>query len=236
MHPLRGGREGATGRRSVCCASLVAAAVTCTPTAPAPVVAQAQAPAEPASERAAQAGPANDDPHGLVGCSKGCGDIVERTDPGAYTKLREMEVQMKSCSERGGPHTWQVHYTVPGFAEPWRRHLISGGPKAKACLEQKIAAIAWADGWSAKVVAWEQPAEQPPDDPQLAAVHALIERFAACVRDDGEHQLDAQIVDGHGSTMTTGMYVGDAACFRDATAGYVAPDGWRAEFKVKRLP
>jgi hypothetical protein len=226
----RGGPGEATWSRRVWWASLIVAAVGCTPNVPRPE----EAPVLPVNVPA----PAEaDNPLGLVGCSKGCGDPVKRTAPDTYTKLRAMDDQMAACSERSGPHSWQVHYTVPGFAEPWRRTVISGGAKVKQCLERTIAAIAWPEGWSAKIVAWEEPVDVPPDDPELAAVHFLIEKFAACTGGEGgKHELDALIEDESGSTMTTGSYVGDAACFRKAIAGYVAPAGWRTEFTVKPLP
>jgi len=189
-------------------------------------------PQPPASGAPQPVKPEDDNPLGLVGCSR-CDSY---NLPESQEKLlREIDEKLQACTELGAaePGMWQAHYTVPGLDSEWRRFVVSGGPGVPACMDKLLRAVAWPEGWSAKVKVPDL--EGPvPEDPQLAATYALSQRITKCTG-SGNVELDITIDDKSGSTALTSYTRGpEEACFREALRGYALPSGWKATYSLKR--
>ncbi len=171
---------------------------------------------------------------GLVGCSR-CDSY--NLPESQEQKLREIDGTLQACEELGAaePVMWQAHYTVPGLDGEWRRFVVSGGPGVRACMEKLLRAVAWPQGWSAKVQVLV-PESPVPEDPQLAETYWLSQRINKC-SGSGNVELDVTIDDESGSTALTSYTRGPVeaeACFREALRGYTLPSGWKASYSLKR--
>jgi len=174
---------------------------------------------------------------GLVGCSM-CSPYD--LEPAQDAFLHGIEDSLQSCNGRDGKifRFWQAVYTVPGLSIPWRRYAVSGGPKTRRCMVKILKAVAWPEGWSARVTAVNLEESTKLEDPALEAVQALTGRLSKCPRKGvGRVELDVTINDAHGSTMTTGYYSGSSKaepCFRAALRTYTLPKTWTASYSLKR--
>lgn len=156
------------------------------------------------------------------------------------TLLRTIDSALQPCTERHAerPTMWQALYTIPGLGIPWRRHVVTGGPAAKRCMEDLLSKVAWPQGWSGRVEELHIEDDPPPEDRRLAEVHTLSARLQQCPRGGpGDVELDVAIDDEHGSTAMNLFMRGTARseeCFRVTLRAYVLPHGWKSEISLKR--
>lgn len=211
--------------------SLVLAVVACTPNTAAPV---AEEPPPVALAEPSQA------ELGLVGNSYGYG-LLSMSDE-QLKLVTDIQEQLKPCGDETAeqPTMWQAVYKIPGHEEPWRRWVVFGGAKTRRCMEGELAMIKWPEGWSAEVrdaASFPEPAP----DPIYVPTHAYLDRLRACseAQGPGRVELDSEVTDASGSTVTTGFTSGTLAaerCFLQALREYRTLPGWTATFTLRRGP
>ncbi len=177
---------------------------------------------------------------GLVGNSYGYG-LMSMSDD--YLRLViEGRAQLKKCGDDAAarPRGGEAVYEIPGHEEPWRRWIVFGGAKTKKCMEGVLATIKWPAGWSA-VVRDAASFPEPAPDPIYVPTHAYLDRLRECgeAQGFGRVELDSEVTDESGSTVTTGFTSGPLAaerCFLQALREYRTLPGWTATFTLRRGP